>query len=136
MKPKTMYRIALVLGSQAAGLPATLFGIPVIASNNAPAQITLLDPSAMIYSDSGNWFDVRTQALGTARREVIESLADYMRAAFTWSESDYRLMRPFLAPRRLPRHAAASSPVPSRVIVAVPGLALAPAPDPRLRDPP
>ena len=28
MKPKTMYRIALVLGSQAAGLPATLFGIP------------------------------------------------------------------------------------------------------------
>jgi len=54
MKPKTMYRIALVLGSQAAGLPATLFGIPVIASNNAPAQITLLDPSAMIYSDSGN----------------------------------------------------------------------------------
>ena len=53
MKPKTMYRIALVLGSQAAGLPATLFGIPVIASNT-PAQITLLDPSAMIYSDSGN----------------------------------------------------------------------------------
>jgi hypothetical protein len=63
MKPKTMYRIALVLGSQAAGLPATLFGIPVIASNNSPAQITLLDPSALIFSDSGQFdLDVSTRA--------------------------------------------------------------------------
>jgi hypothetical protein len=63
MKPKTMYRIALVLGSQAAGLPATLFAIPVIASNNSPAQITLLDPSAIIFSDSGEFhLDVSTQA--------------------------------------------------------------------------
>jgi HK97 family phage major capsid protein len=63
MKPKTMYRIALVLGSQAAGLPATLFGIPVIASNNSPAQITLLDPGALLYSDSGQFdLDVSTQA--------------------------------------------------------------------------
>ena len=62
MKPKTMYRIALVLGSQAAGLPATLFGIPVIASVNSPAQMTLLDPSAMIYSDSGQFdLDVSTK---------------------------------------------------------------------------
>src|SRR5688572_14352903 len=64
LKPKTMYRIALVLGSQAAGLPATLFGIPVIASNNSPAQITLLDPSAILYSDSGQFdLDVSTNAL-------------------------------------------------------------------------
>lgn len=64
MKPKTMYRIALVLGSQAAGLPATLFGIPVIASNNSPAQVALLDPSAMLYSDSGQFdLDVSTNAL-------------------------------------------------------------------------
>ena len=63
MKPKTMYRIALVLGSQAAGLPATLFGIPVIASNNSPAQVTLLDPGALIYSDSGQFdVDVSSQA--------------------------------------------------------------------------
>jgi hypothetical protein len=50
MKPKTMYRIALVLGSQAAGLPNTLFGIPVIASINSPAQIALIDPGALVYS--------------------------------------------------------------------------------------
>jgi HK97 family phage major capsid protein len=55
MKPMTMYRIALTLGSQAAGLPATLFGIPVIASNNSPAQIALLDPSQILYSDSGQF---------------------------------------------------------------------------------
>jgi HK97 family phage major capsid protein len=64
MKPKTMYRIALTLGSQAAGLPATLFGIPVIASINSPAQIALLDPSAMLYSDTGQFdIDVSEQAL-------------------------------------------------------------------------
>ena len=64
MKPKTMYRIALVLGSQAAGLPNTLFGIPVIASTNSPAQITLVDPSAILFSDSGQFdLDVSDQAM-------------------------------------------------------------------------
>ena len=63
MKPKTMYRIALVLGSQAAGLPATLFGIPVIASNSSPAQITLLDPSAILYSDSGRLISISVSNL-------------------------------------------------------------------------
>ena len=57
MKPKTMYYVSLTLGAQAAGLPSTLFGVPVIASNNSPAQITLLDPAAILYSDSGA-FDV------------------------------------------------------------------------------
>jgi hypothetical protein len=66
MKPKTMYRISLVLGSQAAGLPATLFGIPVIASVNSPAQIALIDPQAMLYSDSGG-FD-----LSASRHATIE----------------------------------------------------------------
>jgi HK97 family phage major capsid protein len=55
MKPKTMYRIALTLGSQAAGLPTTLFGIPVVASINSPAQIALIDPSAIVYSDNGQF---------------------------------------------------------------------------------
>jgi hypothetical protein len=64
MKPKTMYRIALVLGSQAAGLPNFLFGIPVIASNNSPPQIVLLDPSQILYSDSGQFdLDVSRHAL-------------------------------------------------------------------------
>jgi HK97 family phage major capsid protein len=63
MKPPTMYRIALTLGSQAAGLPATLFGIPVIASVTSPAQITLLDPAGIIYSDAGQFdVDVSEQA--------------------------------------------------------------------------
>jgi hypothetical protein len=63
MPPKTMYRIALTLGSQAAGLPATLFGIPVIASINSPAQITLLDPGGVIYSDAGQFdLEVSEQA--------------------------------------------------------------------------
>jgi hypothetical protein len=69
MKPKTMYRIALTLGSQAAGLPATLFGIPVIASVNSPAQIALIDPSAIFYSDSGQ-FDL------DASREALLELND------------------------------------------------------------
>jgi HK97 family phage major capsid protein len=64
MRPRTMYRIALVLGSQAAGLPNTLSGAQVIASNNSPAQITLLDPSAILYSDTGQFaVDVSTNAL-------------------------------------------------------------------------
>jgi HK97 family phage major capsid protein len=59
MKPTTMYKIAATLGSSVTGLPRTLFGIPVIASVNSPAQITLLDPAAILYSDSGQ-FDVET----------------------------------------------------------------------------
>ena len=63
MRPMTMYRISLVLGSQAAGLPNTLFGIPVISSINSPAQITLVDASAILYSDSGQLdLDVSTEA--------------------------------------------------------------------------
>jgi HK97 family phage major capsid protein len=63
MRPKTMYRIALVLGHQAAGLPNTLFGIPVIASTTSPAQVALIDPHAMLFSDSGQFdVDVSTQA--------------------------------------------------------------------------
>ena len=64
MKPKTMYRIALTVGSQAAGLPNTLFGIPIIASINSPAQIALLDPGSIIFSDSGGFdLDVSREAL-------------------------------------------------------------------------
>ena len=63
MPPKTMYRVALTLGSQAADLPATLFGVPVIASTTSPAQVTLLDPAGVIYSDSGQFeIEVSEQA--------------------------------------------------------------------------
>jgi HK97 family phage major capsid protein len=64
MRPKTMYYIALTLGSQAAGLPNTLFGVPVLASINSPAQIALIDPQAMLFSDSGRFdLDVSREAL-------------------------------------------------------------------------
>jgi HK97 family phage major capsid protein len=66
MKPKTMYYIALTLGSQAAGLPSSLFGIPVIASINSPAQVALIDPSAILFSDSGG-FD-----LAASRNALLE----------------------------------------------------------------
>jgi HK97 family phage major capsid protein len=73
MKPKTMYRISLTLGSQAAGLPNTLFGIPVIASINSPAQIALIDPAAILYSDSGG-FDL--QASRNALLELNDAPAN------------------------------------------------------------
>jgi HK97 family phage major capsid protein len=53
MKPTTAYRISATLGSAAADTPRTLFGIPLVLSANSPAQITLLDPSQILYSDDG-----------------------------------------------------------------------------------
>jgi HK97 family phage major capsid protein len=56
MKKKTMATIAAALGA-VSGLPATLYGLPVIVSDNSPAQITLVDGAGILYSDSGQ-FDV------------------------------------------------------------------------------
>ena len=53
----------MTLGSQAAGLPNTLFGVRVISSTNSPAQVALLDPSAVIFSDGGFDLDVSRHAL-------------------------------------------------------------------------
>jgi HK97 family phage major capsid protein len=53
MRPTTAYRISATLGSAAADIPRTLFGIPLVLSVNSPAQITLLDPSQILYSDRG-----------------------------------------------------------------------------------
>ena len=54
MKPTTAYRIAATIGGTAAvNVPHTLFGIPLVLSANSPAQVTLLDPSAILYSDDG-----------------------------------------------------------------------------------
>jgi HK97 family phage major capsid protein len=66
LKPKTAARIALTLGSQAAGLPNTLFGIQTIVSANSPAQVALIDPSAILFSDSGG-FD-----LAASRNALLE----------------------------------------------------------------
>jgi hypothetical protein len=55
LKPKTAARIALTLGSQAAGLPNSLFGIQTVVSANSPAQIALIDPSSILFSDSGQF---------------------------------------------------------------------------------
>jgi HK97 family phage major capsid protein len=54
MRQGTAARIAATIGGTAAiDVPRTLFGIPLILSANSPAQITLLDPSQILYSDDG-----------------------------------------------------------------------------------
>jgi HK97 family phage major capsid protein len=54
MRPTTAYRIAATIGGTAAvNVPHTLFGIPLVLSANSPAQVTLLDPSQILYSDTG-----------------------------------------------------------------------------------
>jgi HK97 family phage major capsid protein len=54
MKPTTAYRIAATIGGTAAvNVPLSLFGIPLVLSANSPAQITLLDPAQILYSDDG-----------------------------------------------------------------------------------
>jgi hypothetical protein len=54
MRPATAYRIAATIGGTAAvNVPLSLFGIPLVLSANSPAQVTLLDPSAILYSDDG-----------------------------------------------------------------------------------
>lgn len=54
MRPGTAYRIAATIGGTAAiDVPRTLFGIPLILSANSPAQITLVDPAQILYSDNG-----------------------------------------------------------------------------------
>ena len=44
-------------------MPNTLFGIPVIASINSPAQVALLDPRAVLFSDGGFELDASRNAL-------------------------------------------------------------------------
>jgi HK97 family phage major capsid protein len=54
MRPGTAYRIAATIGGTAAvNVPLSLFGVPLVLSANSPAQITLLDPSQILYSDTG-----------------------------------------------------------------------------------
>jgi len=52
MRKRTMATIAGALGA-ASGLPATLWGLPVIVSDTSPAQITLVDAGQILYSDDG-----------------------------------------------------------------------------------
>jgi hypothetical protein len=54
-------------------LPISLLGIPVVLSSSAPAQITLIDCSAILYSDNGG-FDVDTSESATV--EMDSSPAD------------------------------------------------------------
>jgi hypothetical protein len=61
MRKKTMGTIAGALGA-VSGLPQTLWGYPVIMSDTSPAQITLVDAQAILYSDEGGIeLDVTTQ---------------------------------------------------------------------------
>jgi hypothetical protein len=63
MRRKTMATIAGALGV-ASGLPQTLYGLPVLTSDNSPQQITLCDASQILYSDSGAiTFDTSEEAI-------------------------------------------------------------------------
>jgi HK97 family phage major capsid protein len=54
MRPLTAYKIAATIGGTAAAdIPRTLFGIPLILSENSPQQITLVDAAHVLYSDTG-----------------------------------------------------------------------------------
>jgi hypothetical protein len=57
--------ITAALGTTS-GLPATLWGAPVVRSANSPTQITLLDTSAILYADEGG-FDVGLSRNASAR---------------------------------------------------------------------
>ena len=52
MRKKTMATIAGALGATS-GLPQTLYGLPVIVSDNSPQQVTLVDATQILYSDDG-----------------------------------------------------------------------------------
>lgn len=52
-RPVTAARVAATLGTGAADVPNSLFGIPMLLSLNSPQQITLVDASTILYSDSG-----------------------------------------------------------------------------------
>ena len=54
MRKKTMSTIAAALGSNS-GLPQTLQGLPIITSDNSPAQITLADCAAILIADDGQF---------------------------------------------------------------------------------
>lgn len=54
MRPLTAYRIAATIGGTAAvDVPRSLFGAPMVLSENSPQQITLVDASHILYSDTG-----------------------------------------------------------------------------------
>jgi HK97 family phage major capsid protein len=53
MRKKTMSTIAGALGASVSGLPGSLSGLPIVVSDNSPAQITLADMAAIIYADDG-----------------------------------------------------------------------------------
>ena len=58
MRRKTAATIGGALGA-ASGLPGNLSGVPIVLSDNSPAQITLVDMAAILYADDGQFADVR-----------------------------------------------------------------------------
>jgi len=74
MRPGTAYRIAATIGGTAAiDVPRTLFGIPLILSANSPAQITLVDPGQILYSDND---DVELSRSGSALLQMDSAPTD------------------------------------------------------------
>lgn len=60
MRPLTAYKMAATIGGTAAAdIPRTLFGIPLVLSENSPQQVTLVDCGHVFYSDDGA-IDIQT----------------------------------------------------------------------------
>lgn len=72
MRPLTAARIASTLGIAATGLPASLFGLPVVLSANSPQQITLVDAAQILYSDDGG-FDVSISTEAAIEMDSVAS---------------------------------------------------------------
>jgi HK97 family phage major capsid protein len=73
MRPLTAAKISAALGSVAADVPRTLFGIPLVLSANSPLQITLIDAANILYLDTGG-FDVSTST--QAVLEMTDTVTD------------------------------------------------------------
>jgi len=54
MRRKTAATIGGALGA-ASGLPGNLSSVPIVVSDNSPAQITLVDMAAILYADDGQF---------------------------------------------------------------------------------
>ena len=54
MRKKTLATIAGALGA-GSGLPASLMGLKIVTSDNAPAQVTLVDLAGIVYADDGQF---------------------------------------------------------------------------------
>jgi HK97 family phage major capsid protein len=98
MRPTTAYRIAATIGGTAAvNVPQTLFGIPLVLSANSPAQVTLLDPSQILYSDNGG-IEIESSEQAALQVLVASRVSHCRTCTLTLWRSTRRAMRKASSP--------------------------------------